>query len=227
MNLLQRLRLARARRACRLPLQRELLERPLPAPGARVAEIEMIALDFETTGLDPRRDHVIAAGWVLIRGDRIVLASARELRVRNAAPEGVGQSAVIHGILDSDLDDAGSVEGLVEQLLPELAGRAIVAHAASIERGFLAALLRRMGGVPLPNPFIDTMAIEQRLVEGGGGAVRELHGDLTLDACRARHGLADHERHSAGADALACAELLLAQVARLGSSDGMRLRDLC
>lgn len=226
MSLLQRFRLARARRACSLPLQQRLLLQPLPSRGACVADVELVALDFETTGLDAQRDHIIAAGWVLIRGDRIVMASARELRVRNGRPDGVGQSAVIHGILDSDLDDADSVETLVEQLLPELSGRAIVAHAASIERDFLAALLRRMGGVPLPNPFIDTMALERHLVEGGGGSVREQHGDLTLDACRERRGLPDHQRHSAGADAVASAELLLAQVAQLGGAASVKLREL-
>ena len=78
MSLLQRMRLARARRSCTLPVQQRLLEQPLPSRGARVAALEMIALDFETTGLDAERDHIIAAGWVLIRGDRIVLGSARE-----------------------------------------------------------------------------------------------------------------------------------------------------
>jgi DNA polymerase III subunit epsilon len=225
-SLLQRVRVARARRACRLPLQQRLLQQPLPSRGARVADLELIALDFETTGLDAQRDQVISAGWVLIRGDRIVMASAREVHVLNRSPDGVGQSAVIHGIVDSDLDDAESSEALIEHLLPELAGRAIVAHAASIERGFLASMLRQLGGVPLPNPFIDTMAFERRLIEGDGGRVRELHGDLTLDACRARRGLPDHQRHSAGADAVASAELFLAQVAQLGGADQVRLREL-
>ena len=226
MSLRQRLRLARARRSCRLPLQQRALEQPLPSGGTRVADLETVALDFETTGLDAQRDHIIAAGWVLIRGDRIVMASAREVRARNGHPQGVGQSAVIHGILDSDLDDAGSIEAMLEELLPELAGRSIVAHGAAIERGFLAALLRRLSGVPLPNPFIDTMSLERRLVEGEGGTVRELHGDLTLDACRARRGLPEHQRHSAGADAVAAAELLLAQVAQLGGAQNVKLREL-
>jgi DNA polymerase-3 subunit epsilon len=209
-----------------LPLQQALLQRALPSSAARVAESELVSLDFETTGLDAQRDHVIAAGWVMIRCGRIVMATARELRVRSGGAGGVGQSAVIHGILDSDLDDAGSIESMLEQLLPELAGRVIVAHGASIERGFLAALLRRLGGVPMPNPFIDTMALERRLLEGAGGQAREQHGDLTLDTCRTRHGLPEHQRHAAGADAVACAELLLAQVARLGGASQIRLREL-
>lgn len=226
MNPWQRLRLGWARRQCRLPLQARLLDRLPPARGTRLEDLELIALDFETTGLDPARDHVIAAGWVLLRGDRIMLASARDLRVRNAAAAGVGQSAVIHGITDSDLDDAQDAEDMLAHLLPELAGRAIVAHAASIERGFLNTLLRRLGGVPLANPFVDTMTMERRLIEASGGNVRELHGDLTLDACRARRGLPDHQSHSAGADALACAELLLAQVDQLGGAHRVKLREL-
>jgi DNA polymerase III subunit epsilon len=225
-NLLQRFRLARARRKCRLPLQSRLLHEPLPSRGTRVSELEIIALDFETTGLDMNRDRIIAAGWVLLRGDRIVMASAREVRVCNGGADGVGQSAVIHGITDSDLDDADSIEAMLEHLLPDLAGRAIVAHAVSIERGFLAALLRGMGGVPLPNPFIDTMTLERRLLEGSGGSVREMHGDLTLDACRVRRQLPDHQRHSAGADAVACAELLLAQIDQLGGAAKVKLREL-
>ena len=227
MSLLGRLRLGRARRNCRLSLQRKLLEYPLPASSARVSTIEMVALDLETTGLDARRDHIVAAGWVLISGERILMSSAREVRVQNAAAKGVGQSATIHGIVDSDLVDADTAESMLGQLLPELAGRVIVAHAAPIERGFLGALLRRLGGVPLANPIVDTMAVERKLIEATGGAVRELHGDLTLDACRARHGLADYQRHSAGADALACAELLLAQLARLGGAQEVRLREIC
>jgi len=115
---------------------------------------------------------------------------------------------------------------MLAQLLPELAGRPIVAHAASIERGFINALLRRLGGVPLGNPFVDTMTLERRLVEAGGGSVRELHGDLTLDACRARRGLPTHQSHSAGADAVACAELLLAQVDELGGAGRVKLKEL-
>lgn len=226
MSILQTIRLARARRACKLDVQRQLLQQPLPALGTRVADLETLALDFETTGLDPKHDGIIAAGWILIRGDRIVMNSASELRVRSEVAAGVGQSAVIHGILDSDLADAGGGEAMVEQLLPELAGRAVVAHGAWIERSFLNALLRHLGGAALLNPFIDTMSLEQRLVETEGGRIREQANDLTLPECRRRRGLPEYQSHSAAADALAAAELFLAQVAQLGGAEKVRLRDL-
>jgi DNA polymerase-3 subunit epsilon len=225
-SILQSVRARLAQRSCKLPAQRQLLERALPSGRARIADVELLAMDFETTGLDAKRDRIVAAGWVLIRGDRVVMASAREIQVREESLRGVGQSAVIHGILDCDLEGAGGVDALFEQLLPQLAGRAIVAHAAAIERSFLTALLRRCGGTAVLNPFIDTMALERRLIEAEGGSVRELHGDLTLDACRSRRGLPVHQRHSAGADALACAELFLAQLAQLGGAQRTLLREL-
>jgi DNA polymerase III subunit epsilon len=225
-NTFQGVRLSLARRSCKLPVQQRLLEQPLPAHHARIDDIELIALDFETTGLDSKRDHIIAAGWVLVRGDRIVMGSAREIRVRDDTSEGVGQSAVIHGILDSDLNDAEGSENLLQELLPELAGRAIIAHAAAIERTFLNTLLRKLGGTAILNPFIDTMGLEQLLIEGSGGSVRDSRGELTLAACRARHGLPQHQQHSAAADAVAAAELFLAQLAHLGGAEKVRLSDL-
>lgn len=226
MKALRELRLGLARRSCKLPAQRKLLEHALPASSDRLASLEMIALDFETTGLDVKRDHVIAAGWVLIRGDRIIISSAREIRVRDETEQGVGQSAVIHGILDSDLVEGETSESLIEQLLADLAGRAVLAHAAMIERGFLNTLLRRMGGTALANPFIDTMMVEKLLLTGQDTGANEMQGQLTLAACRARHGLPDHQHHSAASDALATAELFLAQVAELGGAEKLKLRDV-
>ncbi len=222
--MLERLRLAWARRRSRLAVQLESLEQPLPATRAPLAALEMIALDFETTGLDWSRDHLIAAGWLLIRADRIILSSAREVRVSLDSESGVGQSATIHGLVDSDLDHAEDASALLAQLLPELAGRVIVAHAAAIERGFLDALLTSMGGARMPHRFVDTMAQERQLMELEGQRIGE--GDLTLDACRKRRGLPAHSSHSALADALACAELLLAQIEQMGGATRVRLRDL-
>lgn len=226
MNPWRNVRLALARRACKLPLQQRLLQCELPAPSARLADIEMIALDFETTGLDAKQDRIIAAGWVLVRGDRIVLSSAREVRVRNDDSEGVGQSAVIHGIVDSDLEQAEDSTTMLAQLFEDVAGRPIIAHGARIERGFLNALLHRLGGTALLNPFICTLLLERKLIEAEGGHVREQQVDLTLDACRTRHGLPEHQRHSPGADALAAAELFLAQVEQLGGPQKALLRDV-
>lgn len=219
-------RLAWARRRCRLAVQAEALAAELPAAGTPFDALEILALDFETTGLDPSRDQILAAGWVRVSGGRILMGSAREVRVRPRGEAGVGQSATIHGLLDSDLADADDETGLLAELMPALAGRAVAAHAAAIERGFLRALLLRHGGVPLPHAFIDTLSLERLLLEGKGERPGERDGALTLPVARARRGLPPHGQHSAAADALACAELLLAQVEHLGGAARVRLCDL-
>jgi DNA polymerase III subunit epsilon len=221
-NLPQCLRLALARRKCTLPLQSRLLREPLPSRGARLADIEVIVLAFETSGAELARDHILAAGWVLVRGGRIVLASARELRLRD---DGHGDG-ITGAPSESDLEDAESTEAVVRYLLSELAGRAIAAHDAAIEQAFLDAELRRIGGVPMPNPFVSTKAVERRIAADWGIQLREQDGELLLDSCRARHGLPERSRRSAGADAVACAELLLAQIGRMGGPDRVKLRQL-
>jgi DNA polymerase III subunit epsilon len=217
-NPLQWLRLGLARRRCGFLLQKRLLSQRLPPRSTWVRDLEMVALHFATTGLDPSTDRILAAGWVQLRGDSILLASARDVQVRS--PEA---GAPLPG---EDTDEEAPMAVVLEQLLPELAGRVIVAHAAAIERGFLNALLRHVGGVPMPNPFVGTLALEQRLIEAEGGVVREQYGDLTLEACRARRGLAEYRLDSAGTAAIACAELLLAQVSYLGGASRVRLREL-
>ena len=215
----------RAQRHCRLPPEAEALAVPLPVSTTPFEALPVLALDFETTGLDPARDRILSAGWVPIDGGRLCMGGAREVRVRPQGEAGVGQSATIHGLFDSDLAGASDERALLDALLPALAGRAIAAHAAGIERGFLRALLRRHGGVSLPNPFIDTLALAHTLLEGSGGRA-DAQGALTLAAARARHGLPPHTQHSAVADAMACAELLLAQVEAMGGGAKVRLRDL-
>jgi DNA polymerase III subunit epsilon len=215
----QCLRLALARWRCTLPLQSRLLRQPLPSPWARLAEVEMIVLGLETSGADLAHDHVVATGWVLVRGGRLVMASARETRMRADLSD-----AASEGPLEADVEDAESAEAMIRYLLSELAGRAIVMHDTALERPFLDAALQQIGGVPMPNPFISTRAIELRLAAAAAAKMHE--GELLLDSCRARHGLPERSLRSAGADAVACAELLLAQVGRLGGPERVRLRHL-
>jgi DNA polymerase III subunit epsilon len=222
-NLVQRFRLVLARRKSRWPLQARLLRKSLPTPGTPLAELEFVALELETTGPEPGRDELLAAGWVLMRGERIVMASARELRVRLRPPDGTGQETVALGPERNDLEDADDDNAVIGQLLPELAGRVIVMHDATRGQAFLDALLRRMNGVPMPNPCIGTARLEQRLTRSRGEAPGGL---FSLEACRTRRGLPESRLDTAGPFAVACAELLLAQVSSLGGAERVKLRDL-
>lgn len=173
-------------------------------PNTPFDEAKFLALDLETTGLDPAHDHVVSAGWVPIVGREVVLAGAEHRLVR--PPGVVGESATIHGLTDVAVADATSFDEVLPDLLGALSGRVLVCHHAPVEIGFLRAAAPNLAAT-----WVDTLALEQRLHTG-----RDLPpGALRLGAVRRRHGLPSYAAHSALTDALAAAELLLAQVAEL------------
>lgn len=175
-------------------------------------EVEFLAVDLETTGLDPATDSIVSIGWVPIIKGGVVLKHARHHLVRpaRAMPE---HSAVIHGILDDTAQAAPDLAEVLPAFLLALKGRIPVAHHAAAERGFLNAACQALYGAPLVVPYVDTLALEGRLMARRGAAVER--GSLRLAACRDRYGLPRYRAHDALVDALACAELLLAQVAHM------------
>jgi DNA polymerase-3 subunit epsilon len=192
----------------------------IPPDRADWREVEFVALDFETTGTDPASDEIVSAGWVVVRRGAIELATARYRLVRTtkAMPE---SSAVIHSITDDEAAGGDPLEQVIAELLADLAGRVLIAHYSPAEIGFLEAACRRCFGGPLQLPVVDTLQLaRRRLAREGRDAAK---GDLRLDALRARLGLPGHSLHDALGDAIATAEVFLAQAAQLGGSDGASL----
>jgi len=121
---------------------RELAAAP-PAPSRTpFSTVAFLALDLETTGLDPRRDHVLALGWVPVIDGEVVLRDAREVLVRPPVGVSVGESANIHGLTDDGLEDASGLRDALPELLEALRGRVLVAHHAPLELGFLTQAVR-------------------------------------------------------------------------------------
>ncbi|QSF58025.1 exonuclease domain-containing protein [Nocardioides sp. zg-1228] len=204
---------------------RELAAAPAPPAATPVSRLELLALDVETTGLDPRTDHLLSLGWVPLAGGRVRLADAREHRVRPPDGVGVGASATWHRLTDDGLADAPAVADVLPQLLADLHGRVLLAHHAPIEVGFVAAATLAAYGARAPLTVVDTLALEHRLRADVHG---EVQGSLRLDAARRTYGLPRYAAHDALTDAIAAAELLLAQVAELEQRLGREvlLRDL-
>ena len=186
-----------------------------PGPDTPLAQLRLLAVDIETTGLDARRDRVLSIGWLDVNGGRIELSSAGRVVVRDAGgAAGVGQSATVHGLTDDRLADGIPLEDAVAPLLAALAGRVLLAHFARIETEFLAAVCEKAWGAGMPCVVVDTFELERRVVAGGWGA-EPAPGALRLWTARERHGLPVYRAHEALTDALACAELYLAQRAEL------------
>jgi len=198
---------------------RDYLEVPLPDPATPVDDLALLAVDIETTGLDPRTDRLLSIGWIPVDGRAILLAGGRRVVVRDGRE--VGRSATVHGLTDDVLASGMPLEEAVGKLLPNLAGRVLLAHFAGIETGFLSRACQRIWGGELPCAVVDTMVLERRALDerphrhAWGGAAEP--GALRLAAARERRGLPVYRAHEALTDALACAELYLAQCAELAA----------
>lgn len=182
-----------------------------------IAKVPMVALDFETTGLDPARDSIVSIGLVTMSTTRIRCAEARHWIVK---PETQlhSTSVVVHGITHSAVADAPSFSSLIDELLTQLQGKIVIVHHSAIERGFLDAALKRHLREGIEFPVIDTMALETRFSRPLGQSLwRAMLGrkqvSIRLTDSRTRYHLPYYRQHHALTDALACAELLQAQCA--------------
>lgn len=196
------------------PAQVAFRDAPLPASGTPWREVDFTVIDFETTGLDPATDEIISFATVTVSGGRVTLADAQYELIK---PERMPSydTIRIHGLRPADLVDAPPLEEVLDRLLPALAGRALVAHVASVERGFLGAALD-LRGLELPNPWVDTAAIdrEQRRLRRLPPAASEPVG--LSDLARSL-GLPVHRPHHADGDALTTAQVFIALANHLDS----------
>jgi DNA polymerase III subunit epsilon len=209
-----RARARAARRASPGPLA-DYLAAPLPALETPLSALPLLAVDIETTGLDPRTDALLSVGLVAVDGGDVRLGSARRLVVADAAgAPGVGQSATVHGLTDTDLEAGVPLADVVGAVLEALRGRVLLAHWARVETGFLGAACERLWGAGMPCRVVDTLELEHRAVAGGWGSEPD-PGTLRLATARRRRGLPTYRAHESLTDALACAELYLAQRAEL------------
>ena len=199
---------------------RDYLAHPTVDLGADWREVEYLVLDFETTGTDPDRHEILSAGYLLVVEQTVRLDTVRHRLVR---PRGelTARTVVIHGITHDLAAEGRPAEAVIGELLAALSGRVLVGHHVATELGFLARACRELYGAPFVGPAIDTLALEYAAMRRQG--LRPERGSLRLGGARARRGLPRYRAHNALLDALATAELFLAQATDLGCPSLARL----
>lgn len=180
-------------------------------------DVSFLALDMETTGLNPQADAIVSVGFIPLFFDRIVCRDSRYWVVRPIHKRPDIQT-VIHGITHSRTNACPRFDTILPQLLEAMAGRVIVAHYSRIERGFLNKTVSDLTGDCLEFPIVDTMELESRkhpvfrpnLFQRWMG--KKNSPSLRLAHARERYNLPAYRPHHALTDALAAAELFLAQI---------------
>ena len=199
------------------PDQRRRLDawRALPdPPDAPLTETRWVVIDVESSGLNPRRDALIAVGAVAVVARHIALAETYYRVLRQKSPSDT-ENILVHRIGDAEqLGGADPREALIGLL--EFAGKAPCAgYNAPFDAAMLERAARTWLHAPLRLTWIDLAWLAPAVARGTAGPRQPL--DVWLEA----FGIPSAARHNAVADALATAQLLLV-LERKAAAQGIR-----
>ncbi|MCB8889995.1 exonuclease domain-containing protein [Vreelandella malpeensis] len=186
-----------------------------PLDERPIEQLEIVAFDTETTGLDLRgNDRIVSLGACRIVNARLQMDDTFEALVNPRRPIPAASTA-IHGLSDRDVEYAPSLPAVFAQFQVFTGEAILLAHNASFD---LLAL--RPAGVSLTNPVIDTLLISK--------ALDKALDEHDLDALAARYDLdcPPLDRHTALGDARLAAKLWLALLPRLKTRNVSTLAQL-
>jgi DNA polymerase-3 subunit epsilon len=157
-----------------------------------------VAIDLETTGLDPRRDAIVAAAAVPFVD---ALPTEGLVTLVNPGRPIPASSSAIHGITDAMVAAAPSVDDLLPALAAAWGDTVLIGHGVDFDLAVIGRERRARRLPALANPSLDTMRL--------AAALNRSWGDVSLDAVAARLGIPIVGRHTARGDAVAAGHILL------------------
>ncbi len=135
------------------------------------------------------------------------------------------ESVVIHQITDDRMQAGMAMHDALHELVEVMAGKVLLVHYANIERTFLQAAMKRVYGHALPFMMVDTLALEKRRLDRLQQPITS--NQLRLANLREQYHLPRYGAHDALEDAIATAELFMAELGELKSRNpGLKLGDL-
>lgn len=195
-------------------VMKDYLERPFPNKKDLITNIDIVSLDFETTGLDIENDRIVSMGLVTIRQLGIDLKSSSHQLI-NTNVELPETSVVIHQITDEQQVNGISIAEAIPMLLKQLSGKVLLAHNAKVEIGFLNKICKELYGTDFIIPVIDTQFLAKRSFDRQNKSYKA--NELRLFNLRKLYNMPAYKAHNALMDAVATAELFLAMVNKISS----------
>jgi DNA polymerase III subunit epsilon len=148
-----------------------------------------IALDTETTGLDPLTgDRLVEIGCVeLVNG---IPTGATFQRYLNPERDVPAAAVAIHGLSAEFLQDKPCFAEIAAEFVAFIGDAPLIAHNASFDIGFLNAELGRATLAPIgADRVIDTLLLARRKHPGGSNRLDDLCARYGIDnSRRTRHG---------------------------------------
>jgi len=168
--------------------------------ATRLADLPAVALDTETTGLDPLRDRIVSLGAVRLEGAELLRDQVLDLLI-NPGRRIPAVSTAVHGISDKMVLDAPAYAEVAPQIMAALTGVALIGHHTVFDLAVLRCASNAIGIDWQDPPWLDTALLYSAL-----------HPEarvFDLDAVAEHVGVVVRGRHTALGDALATAEIYL------------------
>ena len=180
------------------------MEEEAPALGdvgeTRLAQLDYVVFDCETTGLEPSQgDEIVSIGAVRIHRGRVMHGETFEL-LANPGRSIPALASSIHGIADEDVAEAPPVEEVVRRFHAFAGDAVLVGFNIAFDMRFLR-LKQRASGVRFDNPTLDALLLSILL--------HDHTGEHTMEGIAARLGVGVGGRHTALGDSLTTAEIFI------------------
>ena len=120
---------------------------------------DIVVVDFETTGLNPKKNRVIEIGAVRIRAGQVVEEYSRFVNPGEPIPPEITR---LTGISDAMVQDAGSAEVEIPKLIEFIGDAAFAAHNAKFDYAMLKGECAHLG-IERDWPVLDTLELARRL----------------------------------------------------------------
>jgi DNA polymerase III epsilon subunit-like protein len=181
---------------------------PRFAPGTPLAQLPLVAIDCETTGLDPRRDRIVSiAALPIHEGLQVADTPSLDMIIDPGVPIPPIATS-IHGMDADSVAGAPSFARSYPSIAEAIAGSVVIGHHVGFDLAILSREARRAGLSWVEPPHLDTAA----LVAG----VAHIGGEMDLSDLLHRFGIANAGgRHTASGDARMAADLFVELARRL------------
>lgn len=172
-----------------------------PEPGN-----EYVSLDCETTGLDTRRDEIVAVAAVVVRGNRILTSRRFEAVVRpESAP--TATSIKVHGLRSRDLAAGRPMRDVLPELLAFIGSRPLLGYYIDFDARMLDRYVAAEYRAWLPNRRIEVSSLyfDRKYAGAPPGTQHDLRFAAILDDL----GIPNLGQHDATNDAVMAAMMYL------------------
>jgi DNA polymerase-3 subunit epsilon len=164
-----------------------------------------VCFDVETTGLDVKRDDIISIAAVKIVENRIVASERFERFIR--LDREIGEESIrVHQIRGCDLEDACSMDEVLEDFLEFVQNWTLVGYYLEFDVAMINKYLHPKLGIVLPNVQVEVSAL---YYDYKIGRIPQGNVDLRFDTIMKELDLPLMAKHNALNDALMTAMMFL------------------